>query len=83
MFLPIATKSLEDYEKLLKENNSDFVLKSGVSYADFVVAEHLNTIFRIDKQLENKHPFLVKYMQSILSLPQITNYVKSRPQSIV
>jgi glutathione S-transferase len=83
VFLPVANKSLEYYSKLLKENNSGFVLESGISYADFVVAEHLNTIFQIDESLKAKHPDLVKYMESIHSMPQIAEYVKSRPASFI
>ncbi|KAI6183516.1 hypothetical protein M3Y97_00497300 [Aphelenchoides bicaudatus] len=83
VFLPLATQSLHDYEKLLKEHSSGFVLKSGISYADFVVVEHLTTIFGIDKDLETKHPFLAKYVESIHSMPQIAKYVQGRPKSLV
>jgi hypothetical protein len=55
------------------------MLKSGISYADFVVAEHLNSIFQCDPSLKSKHPDLVNYMERIHSTPQIAEYVKSRP----
>jgi hypothetical protein len=55
------------------------MLKSGLSYADFVVAEHLNTIFSLVPSLKLKYPELVNYMEKIHTIPQIAEYVKTRP----
>ncbi|KAI6197438.1 hypothetical protein M3Y94_01224400 [Aphelenchoides besseyi] len=83
VFLPAATKSLEFYKPILKNTTRGFILESGVSYVDFVVAEHLHTIFSLDSTLKTENPDLALYVENIHSLPQIAKYVKERPQSKV
>ncbi|KAI6219545.1 Glutathione S-transferase protein [Aphelenchoides fujianensis] len=83
VFLPVAKRSLEFYKPLINNSKKGYLLESGISYADFVVAEHLNTIFQLDSGLKTKYPDLHIYMESIHSLPQIQSYVKSRPESKV
>jgi hypothetical protein len=55
------------------------MLKSGISYAKFVVVEQINTIFKCDAFLKSHHPDL----ENIHSMPQVAEYVKSRPDTII
>jgi hypothetical protein len=48
-----------------------------------VVAEHLHTFFLMEPQLAKQYPELEAFKNKIHSLPQIAEYVKSRPQTIV
>jgi hypothetical protein len=59
------------------------MLKSGISYADFVVVEQINTMFKCDASLKSHHLDLVKYLENIHSMPQVAEYVKSRPDTII
>ncbi|CAD5213124.1 unnamed protein product [Bursaphelenchus okinawaensis] len=81
-FLPIAQKSLSVYSKFLREANSGFALPGGLSYADFVIAEHVQTIENLDPNLAATHPDLLDYKRRIHALPQLHNYLASRPHSV-
>ncbi|KAI6206279.1 hypothetical protein M3Y94_00890500 [Aphelenchoides besseyi] len=83
VFMPSAKKSLEFYKPLINNSKRGFILDSGICYADFVVAEHLHTIFSLDSALKTKNPDLALYVENIHSLPQIVKYVKERPESKV
>lgn len=71
------------YEAYISANSNGFILESGVSYADFFIAEQVNTIFGLDPKQATEHPKLKAYLDKIHSLPQIASYIKSRPKTIV
>ena len=57
------------------------MLASGVSYADFVVAEFSLTSFSLAPELKATYPKSATFMEKIFALPQIAAYVKQRPQT--
>ncbi|KAI6219714.1 Glutathione S-transferase-1 [Aphelenchoides besseyi] len=83
VFLPAARKALPVYDNLIKWSTSGFLLPGGLSYIDFVVAEHLHTIFLMEPQFAEEYPSLTKFKNKIHTLPQIADYVRQRPNTIV
>ncbi|KAI6232874.1 Cytosolic glutathione S-transferase 2B [Aphelenchoides fujianensis] len=83
VFLPAARKALAVYDELVKWSSFGFVLESGISYADFVIAEHLHSIFLMEPSFADQFPALALYKKKIHGLPQIADYVKRRSNTIV
>ncbi|KAI6212595.1 Glutathione S-transferase-1 [Aphelenchoides besseyi] len=85
-FAPSVQKALPFYEQLVQEANEQggFVLKSGLSYADFMLAVHLSIYFSLDPKLKSEHPNLVAFAEKIHSVsPAIKDYVSKRPNTLV
>ncbi|KAI6192580.1 CRE-GST-13 protein [Aphelenchoides besseyi] len=85
-FVPSAQKALPFYEQVVDEANEHggFVLKSGICYADFVIAEHVTTLFKLGPQFEDDHPNLTAFAKKIYAVsPGVERYVAQRPDTIV
>uniref|UniRef100_A0A914CIJ4 glutathione transferase n=1 Tax=Acrobeloides nanus TaxID=290746 RepID=A0A914CIJ4_9BILA len=81
-FLESADKLFPTYVKLLKESGSGFFAKSGVSWADFLIANYLLSIRINEPEALKKYPELEQYVDRIHALPQIKDYVDKRPHII-
>ncbi|KAI6197501.1 Glutathione S-transferase S3 [Aphelenchoides besseyi] len=85
-FVPAVEKAIPFYEQAVKEANEHggFVLKSGLSYGDFVIAEHLTSLFYIEPKLKRQHPKLAAFAENVYSVsPAIKEYVANRPKILV
>ncbi|KAI6217209.1 CRE-GST-13 protein [Aphelenchoides besseyi] len=85
-FVPSAQKALPFYEQVVEEANEHggFVLSSGLSYADFVVAEHVTTLFKLGPQFKDDHPNLIAFAKKIYAVsPGVERYVAQRPDTVV
>ncbi|KAI6212436.1 Glutathione S-Transferase [Aphelenchoides besseyi] len=85
-FAVSVQKAFPFYEQLVKEANEQggFMLKSGLSYADFIIAEHVTNYFSLDPKLKSQHPNLVAFAEKIHSVtPAIKDYVSKRPNTLV
>ncbi|KAI6221343.1 CRE-GST-13 protein [Aphelenchoides fujianensis] len=80
IFVPVARRSLQHYERLIAASENGFLLPSGVTYADFAVVEHLTTIFFHLPALRSEHPALAEYVERVHGLEPIAEYVKNRPK---
>ena len=81
--MPIALRVLPMYNDLVKWSTSGFLMPSGLTYIDFVVVEHIHTIFNINRKLAENYPALRAYRRKIHSLPGVAEYVKTRPESAI
>jgi glutathione S-transferase len=69
------------FERIFKESGSGFFVKSGVSYADFYIADTVYSLHGFDKELfEKKCPYFVEHFKKVYALPELQNYLSSRPQ---
>lgn len=68
------------FERFLKESGTGFFGKSGVSYVDFYIADAFFTLHSFEKELlDKKYPFFVEHYKRVYDLPELHNYLQSRP----
>uniref|UniRef100_A0A1I7SRG3 glutathione transferase n=1 Tax=Bursaphelenchus xylophilus TaxID=6326 RepID=A0A1I7SRG3_BURXY len=82
VFVKVATKNLDNYTKMLEEARNGYLLKSGLTYADFVVYSHSLTLRNVDPELAKKFPKVYEFVQRIEKLPQLQKYLKERPDTL-
>jgi len=78
VFLPAIAKYYPIYVKTLHDSGSGFVVKSGLTWADFLLSEHLHTVHHMHPEALKKYPELEQYLQRIQQLPQIKKYIEGR-----
>jgi glutathione S-transferase len=72
------------YDKFLKESGTGFFGKSGPSYVDFYIADAFYTLHGVEKDLlDKKYPYLVEHYKRVYALPELQNYLSTRPQTSV
>uniref|UniRef100_A0A7E4ZSA7 glutathione transferase n=1 Tax=Panagrellus redivivus TaxID=6233 RepID=A0A7E4ZSA7_PANRE len=72
-FLPL-------FVKYLKESGSGFVVKSGVTWADFVVTEFLLSLSEQAPGFLEDYPELQEYLARIRTIPELKDYYATRKE---
>lgn len=67
--------------KTLKESGTGFFGKGGVSWVDFEYSEMIYSFQDTLKELLNKYPELSKHMEKVHALPQLKQYLETRPKT--
>lgn len=67
--------------QILKESGSGFLVKGGLSWVDFVVAEQVLTFSGFDPETLKKYPEMLEHMKRVYDLPQIKAYVENRKKT--
>ena len=80
VFLPGMQKHVPMVEKLLDQASSGFMLASGVSYLDFLFVCLLLGIKKIEAEELGKYPKLCQYVDKVVGLPQLKEYISKLPQ---
>uniref|UniRef100_A0A7E4UN18 glutathione transferase n=1 Tax=Panagrellus redivivus TaxID=6233 RepID=A0A7E4UN18_PANRE len=83
VYVPNRDIAFKYLESVLAKSESDFIVDSGVTYADIFIAEHITTLLYLDPSFEKALPQFVDYQQKVFALPQIKDYVASRKVSKV
>lgn len=83
VFVPSTKEFLPIYNQLLSESKSGFLLPSGLTYIDFVIAEQLHTVCKVNAGIFDEYPELIKYKERVHSLPEVKEYVSARPDPLV
>lgn len=83
MFVPAADKAVKALEKELSASGSGFLVPSGVTWGDFLVAERLYSFDTLKPGFLDSHPKLKEYVARVYDLPQIKDYIASRPKTDV
>jgi len=73
---------LKNFNDTVTSNGGNYIVGNSVSYADFWLTNFLE-IWRdtIDPTLLDKYPALKKQMANVFAIPQIKDWVATRPQS--
>uniref|UniRef100_A0AC35FQH6 GST C-terminal domain-containing protein n=1 Tax=Panagrolaimus sp. PS1159 TaxID=55785 RepID=A0AC35FQH6_9BILA len=79
-FLPAAEIYLPLYQKYLKESGSGFLVKSGLTFADFIVSEFLITLRQNSPEVLEKYPEILQYLDRIKNIPQLKEYYATRKE---
>ncbi|KAH7716781.1 glutathione S-transferase [Aphelenchoides avenae] len=82
VFDPAVERVFALLEKFIKESGSGFLVKSGYTWVDFLVAEMLVTDENIAPGCLDKHSELKAYKERVHSIPKIKDYVASRKTSV-
>lgn len=56
-------------------------MESGVTVADFWVADYLNTIRGFEPDVIKQYAELEKFIDRVYSLPQLKKYISKRPET--
>ncbi|KAI1709037.1 putative glutathione S-transferase 5 [Ditylenchus destructor] len=79
-FDPAVERIFGKFASVLKQTGTGFMVTKGPSWADFFIADYLYTVSLHEPKVVNeKYPELGKYIERVYSLPQVKDYVKSRP----
>lgn len=78
VFKPANEKLAANLEKILKESTSGFLVNSGYTWADFLVAENLLTNEEAVPGSLDAHPKLKEYKDRVYNIPKIKDYVANR-----
>ncbi|KAE9555199.1 hypothetical protein FO519_001549 [Halicephalobus sp. NKZ332] len=70
-YLPIFTK-------FLKESGSGFLVKSGLTWADFVLTEFLFSLKKLEPEVLKDYPELQSLVDHIQQVPELKDYYKNR-----
>ncbi|CAD6195765.1 unnamed protein product [Caenorhabditis auriculariae] len=65
--------------KYLKQSKSGFLLDSGITYPDLILAELTTIIDNVDPIDKSKHPELFEHQNKVRSIPQIKKWIEKRP----
>uniref|UniRef100_A0A914QBM0 glutathione transferase n=1 Tax=Panagrolaimus davidi TaxID=227884 RepID=A0A914QBM0_9BILA len=79
-FLPAAEIYLPLYQKYLKESGSGFLVKSGLTFADFIVSEFLITLRLNAPEIIEKYPEILQYIDRMKNIPQLKEYYATRKE---
>jgi len=78
--IPAMDKYLPLFENVLKESGSGFFVKSGPTYLDFHIGEMFSYLRLLDPELWAKYPVFEEHLKRVYALPQLKNYLASRPK---
>jgi glutathione S-transferase len=78
VFVPAVNKYFPLYEKLLAQSGSGFMLPSGFSYVDLLVAQIIDWLAKMEPEVIAKHPKASQFMAKVLALPQLKEYMAKR-----
>jgi glutathione S-transferase len=80
-FLPAINKYSPMLIELLGKTKSKFFMESGVTVADFYVAEFSDTLCNFYSDFEKRFPQLIQHSKDVHSLPELQKYLNERPFS--
>ncbi len=80
--MPFLISRFEDLEKVLKENDKKFFIYDEPRACDFVTFHHLDLSKLLDPSLIKKFPRLEKFLEDIMLIENIKNYLNKRPKLI-
>ncbi len=80
--MPFLKSRFEDLEKAIKENEKKFFIYDEPRACDFVTFHHLDLSKLLDPSLIKKFPRLEKFLENIMSIESIRNYLEKRPKLI-
>uniref|UniRef100_A0A914C6E8 glutathione transferase n=1 Tax=Acrobeloides nanus TaxID=290746 RepID=A0A914C6E8_9BILA len=80
-FLPAVEKTFPILIKYLNVAGNGFFFKSGISWVDFFIANNILRLNALHPELFEKYHELKEHCDRVHSLPQIKDYVESRPKT--
>lgn len=82
-FKPAAERYFPAFERFLHASGSGYFVKSGITWIDFFVAEQVDKLNGNLPDFFKKHPSILQHSKRVLSLPQLQNYLSTRPHSAI
>jgi len=79
VLVPNLRKYLPKFVSILKASKSDFFANSGLTWVDFAFSEYFDSLSNFAPEVTAEYPELQEHSKRVHSLPQLQNYLKSRP----
>ncbi|KAE9551445.1 hypothetical protein FO519_005346 [Halicephalobus sp. NKZ332] len=83
VLFPSFEKYLPSFINFVKNSGTGFLHSSGLSWADFVVANWITSYVNFDDEFKTKYPELIEYQTKVYDLPGVKEYVEERPHSFL
>ena len=80
-FVPKLETAMTKLGSIIKSSGSGFLFKSGLTYADFVLAELVYSLLQFEKDEVSKYNEVVEHQKKVYALPKIKEYVSKRKQT--
>ena len=74
----MCEKFLPTFERVLTESGSGFMLPSGISYADFVVAALMPMMKGMEPEIMSKYTKMLEYADRVLGQSQLKEYMTKK-----
>ena len=79
---PYLLSRFEDLEKIIKESKKKFFIYDEPRACDFVVFHHLDLSKLLDQSIIKNFPRLEKFLEEIMLIDSVKNYLDKRPKLI-
>jgi glutathione S-transferase len=79
---PFLLSRFEDLEKVIKESKKKFFINDEPRACDFVVFHHLDLSKLLDQSIIKNFPRLEKFLEDIMLIDSVKNYLDKRPKLI-
>uniref|UniRef100_A0A7E4UUW3 glutathione transferase n=1 Tax=Panagrellus redivivus TaxID=6233 RepID=A0A7E4UUW3_PANRE len=80
LYVPNRDVLMAYITKQMQKSKSGFLLNSGVSWADFFLAETFETLSLVDEDFNTRYPGAAVYKRRVFNLPNLKEYIDSRPE---
>ncbi|KAE9551994.1 hypothetical protein FO519_004792 [Halicephalobus sp. NKZ332] len=80
-FMPGIEKYGPQFEELLQQSKNGWFISSGITFVDFSIAELTDTIDNFYNLYKQRFPLLAEHSRKVHQLPEIQEYLRSRPHS--
>ena len=80
-FMPGVEKYAPQLEDFLQNSKNGWLIPSGITYVDFVIAELTDTVHNFYNLYKFRFPLLAQHSERVHQLPELQEYLRSRPYS--
>ena len=77
-FIPALEKAYSYIQDLIEKSGSGFIVPSGITWADMVIAVLFCLLVELDPNVENMFPVMAAHEKRVHNHPRIKDYVDSR-----
>ena len=81
LFIPKLEVTMTKLGSVIKNSGSGFLFKSGLTYADFALAEMVYSLLQFEKDEVSKYKEVIEHQKKVYALPKIKEYVSKRKQT--
>jgi len=82
-FVTVIRQFFPVYTRRLRESGSGYLLPSGITWPDFVVADFFDSVRHAKPTAFEDYPELAEFYHRLSSLPQLAGYLDGRKQTAI
>lgn len=81
VFLPKIENAMTRLTSIIKGSGNGFLFKSGLTYADFSLAEFVYSMLQREKDEISKYSVIIEHQKKVYGLPKIKEYISKRKET--